>query len=199
MSNTIITISRSYGSGGRTIGKMLAKSRDIPFYDRDLIYLASEKSGIDIGLLSQNDESLKKSLFEIRIPTEKNQYVSKDEMFRTQSQIIRDVADKSDCVIIGRCADHILKDGKHKLLRVFIHAPEYHCVQTVMDTFNISEAEAVKTIKQVNKHRADYYKYHTGTEWGSAANFDLCFDTSRLSYEKIVKAISGYVYLFTTL
>ncbi len=199
MSNTIITISRSYGSGGRTIGKMLAQQKTIPFYDRDLLYLASSKSGIDISLLSQNDESVKKSLFDIKIPTEKNRYISKDDIFQTQSRIIREVADQSDCVIIGRCADYILKNSKHKVLRVFVRAPEHECIKAIMDKFHISEAEAAKTVKQVNKHRSDYYKYHTGNSWDYAGNFDLCFDTSQFSYEKIVWAISEYAKIFSSL
>ena len=197
MSNTIITIARSYGSGGRTIGRMLAEKCGIPYYDRNLIYLASSQSGIDTMFFSQNDESVKKSFFDMRIPNERNKYVSKDELFRSQSRTIREVADKSDCVIIGRCADYILKNSKHKVIRAFIWAPEQVCVQTVMDKFMVSEDEARKTVKQINRHREEYYKYHTGSEWSNAKNYDLCFDTSRMSYEQITLAIEKYTKLYT--
>ncbi len=188
MQNTIITIARMYGSGGRTIGKLLAKELGVPYYDRNLIYLAHEKSGIDISLFSQNDETVGSA----NIPDEMGRYISKKNIFEQQKHIIRTVADKSDCVIVGRCADHILKNGKHKLLRVFVHAPDDFCIKKIKNKFSITDREAEKMFRQINLHREDYYKYHTGAEWDCAKNYDLCFDTSLYSIDDAVNAIKNY-------
>ena len=191
MANRIITIARSYGSGGRSIGKMLAERMEIPYYDRNLIYIASQRSGMDLKSLLENDEDIKHSAFS-GIPSENKKYVSKDDLFNCQADIIRDVSKRSDCVIIGRCADYLLKNSGHKLIRVFIWADEDYCIRSVMEKFSISRQEASKTIKQINKHRYDYYKYHTGANWDCAKNYDLCFDSSTLTYEQIIRSIQGY-------
>ena len=189
MKNTIITVSRCYGSGGRSIGKMISQTAGIPCYDRNLIYLASSASGIDPEDILRNDERVKKDLFNIEIPDESNRYVSKEDIFLSQSRVIRDLADKSDCIIIGRCADHLLKNSKHNVLRVFVWAPEHVCKDTVMKKFNVSEAEAAKTIRRIDRHRSDYYRYHTGREWNDAKNYDLCIDTSRFDYDRAAEVI----------
>lgn len=199
MSNLIITISRSYGSGGRVIGRMLSEQMNIPYYDRNLIYLASSRTGIDLKYFAQYDEDMKKKLFDDIIPSEKNKYVSKDEIFQCQAEIIRDVADESDCVIVGRCADYILKNSGNKVLRVFIYANESDCIETIIKKLSVSKAEAIKTVNQINKHRSDYYKYHTDTDWTNAQNYDLCINTSMYSAEKAVEAIIKYADIFRDL
>ena len=118
----IICIARSYGSGGRTIGKLLSQSMQLPCYDRELIYLASENSELNKELLARNDERVVKPSFHTTVPSEMNPYRSRDDIFACQSKIIRDVADKGNCVIIGRCASHILRSSPHKVLRVYIWA-----------------------------------------------------------------------------
>ncbi len=199
MANTIITISRTYGSGGRKIGKLLAERAGIPYYDRELIYLTSAKSGLPADVLSDNDEGLSQKRPDVIIPEERNKYISKDEVFASQSRTIRELADKSDCVIIGRCADSILKNSPHRLVRVFVWAPKELCISRVSEMFSITGKEAAKMIKQIDKHREDYYKYHTGAHQDSARNFDLCIDTSRVSFEQAVGLISGYSRMITEL
>lgn len=191
MSNTIISISRGYGSGGRTIGKLVSKNMNIAFYDRNLIYAAQNKQ-IDQKLLVMHDESLVKTSFDFAVPDERNKYVSKSEMFKCQSEIIRTVANEESCVIIGRCAGYILKNSPHRLLRVFIWAPEEFCVETICRKLSITENEAKKTIRQIDRHRADYFKHHTGMSWTDARNYDLCIDTSRISYEQAAQAIEAF-------
>ena len=199
MKNTIITIARVYGSGGRTIGKMLSEKLQIPYYDRNLIYMSSDKSGIDIQHFSENDEKIMKSSDVSFIPPENRRYVSKDNIFDYQSQIIRDVSYKSDCIIVGRCANFILKNSDHRLLRIYIYAPDDVCISTIMKKFSISERDAEKTFRQINKHREEYYKYHTGKEWRDVRNYDLCFDTSVFTYKQAVSAISKYSEIFSSL
>lgn len=196
MSNLIITISRSYGSGGRVIGRMLSEKMEIPYYDRNLIYLSSNRTGIDLKYFAKYDEDTKKKIIDALIPSEKNKYVSKDEIFIHQAEVIRDVADEGDCVIVGRCADYILKNSGHKILKVFIYANEIDCVENIMNKFSISKQEALKVINQVNKHRSDYYFYHTDNDWMSAKNYDLCISTSDYNYEKAAEIIFQYSRIF---
>lgn len=197
MSNTIICISRSYGSGGRTIGKLIADKMKLPFYDRNLIYMASEKNNINLSLLAQNDEKLNKASGNFQIPDEKNKYISKESIFLCQARIIKEISDQNSCVIIGRCAGHILKNSKHNVIRVFIWAPEHTCIQTVMNKFHITETEASKIIKQIDKHREDYYKHHTNLSQSDARNYDLCIDTSTMTYEQAADIITKYASLFS--
>lgn len=203
MANTVITVARSYGSGGRMIGQQLADSMKIAYYDRNLIYLASDKSGLDARVLSEYDESVRKTPFHRSkyfssgiVPPETRRFTSHSDIFHCQQNIIREVAAKSDCVIIGRCAEHALKNSGHHLLRVFIWAPHEFCIENVMKKFSISREEADKIIRDINKHRQEYYKYYTGVEWESATNYDLCINTEQYSPSEAVQLIRGAVDLF---
>ncbi len=189
MSNLIITISRSYGSGGRVIGRLLSEKMNIPYYDRNIIYLASSRTGIDLKYFAKYDEDMKKKMFDDLIPSEKNKYVSKDEIFMRQAEVIKDIADDGDCVIVGRCADYILKNSGHKVFRVFIYANEIDCIENIMNKLSVSKYEAMKAISAINKHRADYYIYHTDNEWTSAKNYDMCINTSVYGPEQAVELI----------
>lgn len=200
MSNTVITIARSYGSGGRAIGKLLSEKMNIAFYDRNLIYLASDKSGIAPSFFSEYDESIKLTFFERlggvlsskSVPPENKRFSSHDNIFKYQTKMIRELAAKSDCVIMGRCANHTLRDSGYKLIRVFVWAPHEKCVETVMKKFSITETEADKTIRDINKHRSEYYRYYTGNEWGSAMNYDLSINTAEHSEEYAAELIQRY-------
>lgn len=200
MSNTIITIARSYGSGGRTIGQKLAKDLNIPYYDRELIYMASNRSGIDIRLFSENDESVKKNKLTLgdkfgigKIPPESGRFASREDIFKCQAMLIKELAQKSDCIIIGRCANFILRNSHEKILRIFIWAPHEICVKNIMKKFEISESEADKMIRQINKHRKEYYQYYTKHEWEDIKNYDLCIDTSKFDEEQAVKFIKNNI------
>ena len=185
MNNVVITIARQYGSGGRTIGEMLAKKLNVHYYDKELMKLASDDSGINEALFVNADEKVKNtSLFHIArkeyhgelIPPESDDFTSTDNLFNYQAKIIRDLAKEESCVIIGRCADYVLKDYPN-VLSVFIHAPK----------------ELERFINKTDKHRAEYYKYHTGREWTDARNYDLCLDSSKLGYERCVDEIISYM------
>ena len=139
MANTIITISRGYGSGGRTIGRRLSDMLKVPCLDRELIYMISSKKGIDKSILSESDENIRRQLGHISIPDENRKYVSSEEIYLAQSGVIREAADRGNCVIIGRCADFVLRSSGHRLVRVFIWAPEEDCRR------NISEKPSILT------------------------------------------------------
>ena len=195
MPNTVVTIARSYGSGGRNIGKKFAEKAGVEYYDRNLIYLASDKSGLDVRLFSEHDESVKKSILEKlkifgeNIPPERRKFSSRENVFNYQSKIIRELADKSDCVIIGRCAGHTLRDSGHRLIRVFVWAPHDKCVETVKNKFSVSDDEADRLIQDINKHRQEYFKYYTGKDWRSAENYDLVINTAELPEDAAVERL----------
>lgn len=196
----VITIARDYGSGGKTVGQMLAKELNIPFYDREILYMASDDSGINLGLFQKNDEEISKGLFDSAthqysgtvIPPEDSKFTSKENLFNYQAKIIKNLADKESCIIVGRCADYILKDYSN-VIKVFIWAPHEVCVQTVMDMFAMSEKEADKKIRKINKHRSEYYHYYTCREWDNARNYDLCLNSADLGFNGCVEAIKAYI------
>ncbi len=200
MANRAITISRGFGSGGRTIGKLLAQKLDIDYYNDDLIKLASEESGINLELFGKADERVKTNLFkrykrsygEWTIPPDSDLFVSDDNLFNYQAKIIRNLADKSDCVIIGRCADYILR-GRENLTRILVYADKPACMSRVTELYGMLPAEAEKKIESLDKARANYYKYYTSHEWDDVNNFDLCLNTSNISFEQAVEIICDYL------
>ncbi len=200
MANCVITIARGFGSGGRTIGKLLAQRLDIGYYNDDLIKLASEESGINIELFGKADERVKTNLFkrykrsygEWTIPPDSDLFVSDDNLFNYQAKIIRALADKEDCVIIGRCADHILRDKKN-VVRLLIYADDATCMKHVTELYGMLPAEAEKKIESLDKARASYYKYYTGKDWADIRNYDLCLNTSGMDFEKAVDIICDYL------
>lgn len=201
MSKYVITIARGYGSGGRTIGKKIAAELGIPFYDRDLLRFASDDSGINEELFARADEKLKKSLlFKIArnvykgelIPPDNDDFVSNDNLFNYQAKIIKELAETESCVIVGRCADFVLKDYEN-VIKVFVHAPLKKCIDTLEDMTGKSEKELEKQILSIDKHRAEYYKYYTGRDWYDARNYDLCLDSSRLGFDRCAEMIKSYL------
>lgn len=187
MSNYVITIARGYGSGGKTIGQRLSEELGIEYYDKDLIKIASEESGINEGLFGSSDEKVKKSLL-----LKKNDATSQEMLFRYQSESIKKLANTESCIIIGRAADYILKDYKN-VVRVFIYADFEHCVQTVMDRFGYDRKESERKILAIDKERKEYYEYHTGQDWKCATNYDLCLNSGELGFDKVIEIIKGYL------
>ena len=203
MDNFVIAITRTCGSGGTTIGKMLSKDFKIDMYDKELLRLASEDSGINESLFSNADESTKNSLLyrvsknvydgEL-IPPESNDFTSNDNLFNYQAKILQELAEKESYVVIGRCADYILKDNPN-VFKIFIHAAYANCIKHEMEYRCISEKQAIKEIKKLDKYRKEYYYYHTGEKWENVKNYDLAIDTSKLGFEKSVKYIKEYIKL----
>lgn len=198
--NFVITIARGYGSGGRTIGKMIAKDLDIPFYDRELLYMASEDSGINIELFGKMDEKVRKGFLVPPtdkytggvIPPESGDFVSDKNLFNYQAKIIKELAEKGPCVIVGRCADFILKD-KPNVINTFIWAPIDKCIESVREREPLlSEKEAEREIKKINTHRSEYYKYYSCREWKDFSNYDICINSAILGNEKSAKLIEEY-------
>ena len=201
MDNFVITIARQYGSGGKTVGEMLAKDLGIHYYDKELMKLASDDSGINEALFVKADEKVKSSLlFKVAkkvyqgelIPPESDDFTSNDNLFNYQAKIIKELAKQESCVIIGRCADFVLRDYDN-VLSVFVHAPEDFCLEQAAKKHSMSTRELEKYIARTDKRRAEYYKYHTGREWTDARNYDLCLDSSKLGFERCVEEIKAYI------
>ena len=201
MDNVVITIARQYGSGGKTIGEMLADRLGVHFYNKELMKLASEDSGISEALFVNADEKVKNTrLFKIAqnvysgelIPPESDDFTSTDNLFNYQAKIIRKLAEEESCIIVGRCADFVLKDYDN-VLSVFVHAPHDFCMEQAAKRHSMSAKELDKFIQKTDKHRAEYYKYHTGREWTDARNYDLCLDSSKLGFERCVEEIIAYM------
>lgn len=196
----IVTIARGYGSGGRTIGKMLADSLGVKFYDKDLIRMASDVSGINESLFGQSDEKTKSGVFgkpgvykgEVIAPG-KSGFISEENLFNYQAMVIKQIAGEGSCVIVGRCADYVLRDDP-SVVRVFIYADEEACIKNAADVKGITDRrEAIKTIASTDKERAAYYKAHTGREWIDARNYDLCLNSGDLGFDKCVEIITNFI------
>lgn len=200
--NIVITIARQYGSGGRTVGEMLANRLNIHYYDKELMKLASEDSGISEALFNNADENVKNTSLLYRIaknvysgeliPPESDDFTSNDNLFNYQAKIIRQLAQEESCVIMGRCADYVLKDYDN-ILSVFVHAPHDFCMEQAAKKHSMNERELERLVAKTDKNRAEYYKYHTGREWTDARNYDLCLDSSKLGYERCVEEIIAYM------
>lgn len=203
MGGFIVTIARGYGSGGRAIGKKLAENLGISCYDREILRLASNDSGINEALFAKADEKLKNTLlFKIAknvytgedIPPDTDDVINNDKLFRYQAKVLKELAKKESFVVIGRCADFILKDYPN-LIRVFIYAPFKDCVNSEADRSSLKLSEIEKYIKAVDKRRAEYYHYYTGKVWNDARNYDLCLNSSTIGKETCVTLIEKYMEL----
>ena len=197
MANTIITISREFGSGGRYIGEMLAKKLNINFYDKELIEVVAEKTGINKEYLESKEEKFTNdNLFFSAFHKEhfsspfssKITYSTLDRMFEIQSEVIRNIAAKEECVIIGRCASFILKN-LYECFNIFIHAPNKERIERITNQYGIKLDQAENVLKNTDKYRANYHKYYTGEEWGNMVNYNLTLDSGYFSDEDICQII----------
>ena len=193
----VITIARQYGSGGRTVGKMLARKLGIPFYNREIITMASEDSGVNAMLFS--DERLKSDfLTRLRahyhgntpVPNDSSKSYLKDEaLFAYQVKIIRRLADQGPCVIIGRCADYILRD-KADCLKVFIHADMKFRAERIVKVYGEREQSPEERLRDKDKRRAAYHRFYTNMKWGHAQNYHLTLDSGVIGIDKCVDIIA---------
>lgn len=197
----IITIARGMGSGGRTIGKMLSEDMGIKYYDKDLIRLASDESGINEKFFGAVDEKLKGSFLrrggvykgELIAPDQPD-FTSDRNLFNFSAKIIKQLADKEPAVIVGRCADYILAE-RSDVVKVFVYCDADTAVKNVVEMYGVTEKEAKKIIEKTDKQRSEYYKHYTGRDWTNAKNYNLCLDTSSMDYRKCVDIIQGYIKL----
>ena len=197
MKKKIVTISRQYGSGGRYIGENLAKAMGVPCYDEKLIDMVAKESGFAQSFVAEKGERMTGSLlfniasslsFANNVFSTNNGVTLQDEIYFTQNRIIKELADKGPCVIVGSCADYILRD-REDCLNVFIFADNESKIERAEKYFNITREEAPAVLKKKDKARANHYKYYTDQEWGMASNYDLCLNSGLIGIEGCVKAI----------
>ena len=197
MKKKIVTISRQYGSGGRYIGENLAKAMGVPCYDEKLIDMVAKESGFEQSFVAEKGERMTGSLlfniasslsFANNVFSTNNGVTLQDEIYFTQNRIIKELADKGPCVIVGRCADYILRE-REDCLNVFIFADNESKIERAEKYFNITREEAPAVLKKKDKARANHYKYYTDQEWGMASNYDLCLNSGLIGIEGCVKAI----------
>ena len=195
----IITIARQYGSGGREIGERIAAALGIPKYDKELITEAASRGDLDPGVIQKADETAANSLlytlamgsnvfgtamsFGYKMPIN-------DKLFLLQSDVIKSYAKEGSCVIIGRCADYVLRDEPN-LLRVFIYGDLEHRQQRVLERHkDVKPSQAIDIINKTDKRRASYYNFYTGNKWGKYDNYDIAINSSTLGIEGTAKMLT---------
>ena len=196
MQGKIVTISRQCGSGGHSIGSELAKRLDVPFYDKEIIEMAAKESGFQQEFIEETGEHMNSSLlFNIarhvayagRGNYEDYQPLQ-DQLYFTQVKIVKKLAGKDPCVIVGRCADYILRN-RNDVLNVFIHADMEYKKKRCLERGQFSGEDAEDMIRRRDKLRADHYRYYTDEKWGASTNYHLCLDSSVFGIEKCVSMI----------
>ena len=190
MSKKIITISREFGIGGRFIGEEVAKKLGMKYYDRDIIGQIAEKSGFSPEYIQENAElSPKKGLFAYAFAGRDITGKSVEDMvYEVQRKVILEIAEKESCVIIGRNADFILND-RDDVLNVFIHGDKAEKVKRICKLYNVTEADALKMMVDIDKRRMTNYRFYTDRKWGMAGNYTLSLNSSELGYDMCEKII----------
>lgn len=203
MDNFVITIARGFGSGGKQIGLALSKQLGIPCYESQILSMASNYSGINKDLFFKVDEKLRgyhliKRLMksankdDIVEPTDRS-FISDVNLYNIQAKIIKELAKQQSCIIIGKCANHLLRDYDNTV-SVYIEAPRAFCVKNVIERLGVTEEEAHRMIYQTDRYRADYYKYYTGGEtWTNPVLYDMTLNSDRMGMDKCTELIIQYL------
>ena len=205
MERFVVTFARGFGSGGKEIASMLAKDLGIHCYENRILTLASQMSGLDEKLFLDINERVRgnggftsflRGLPRSRQYIARNEkFVSDDRLFEYQSQIIHNLADQESCVIVGKCADYVLRD-RQNVVSIYIEAPRAFCLERTMQKMKVSADVAAATIENTDKYRADYYKYYThGNYWTNPVNYDMTLNSEKVGIERCVKVIEEYMIL----
>jgi cytidylate kinase len=197
--NYIITIGRQIGSGGKQIGELLSQQLGINCYDKELIQLASRESGLGKEFFENADESSSHGFFSTFFGFRSGymgdvNYLCNETLFKIQSDVIKELAEKESCIFVGRCADYILRNHP-QCLHVFITANREDRIQRICQTQHLTEKEAGTLIEQTDKKRANYYNYYSNKVWGMATSYDLCINSSVFGIDNILSIIQEYVAL----
>lgn len=191
MSNRIITISREFGSGGRTIGREVAIKLNIPCYDQELIEKIAQKSGFAKEYIAEKGEYSSHSswLFSMLSDRDMNGKSTQDYLWEIQRKVILDIAEKESCVIVGRCADYILGD-KADCLKVFIHSDMDKRAKRIVNQYGERTDTPEKRLKDKDARRSAYYHYYTGEKWGSVKNYHITLNSGILGIEKCIEILA---------
>ena len=189
MKNRVITISREFGSGGRTIGKKVAEKLGIPCYDAELIHKIAKESGFNENYIKDAGEYAPGGYISSAFSNRMFGPTNEDYLWNIQYKIISELAEKGPCVIVGRCADYILRD-KADCLRVFIYADMKYRADRIVRVYGEREESPEERLKDKDKSRAAYYRFYTDMKWGYAPNYHISLDSSRWGIEKCVEIIA---------
>ena len=202
MEKFVINVGRQLGSGGREISAELAKRLDISYFDKELLSVAAEESGMSKEFFEKADEQasrpISRGLFGMRFPfsglstSSTMNYLSNDALFQLQSDAIRKLADEKSCLFIGRCADYVLRDNP-RCVNIFISASMSSRVERISRLEGISTTKAEEKINHVEKRRAEYYNYYSNKRWGAAESYHLCIDSSVLGIAKTTDFIEQFI------
>ncbi|MGN0613965.1 MAG: AAA family ATPase [Porcipelethomonas sp.] len=201
MSKTIITIGRELGSGGRTIGKLVSEKLGINYYDYEIIDETAKESGFSIDFVKESEQRVTSSLlYNLALgtsygisPYSRNEGVNLEtQLYIAQQKVIKEMADRGPCVIVGRCADYILRDYKG-LFRVFVYADVEFRKKRIVEHYNYNPETAAKEIKKADKRRAAHYLSFTEQHWGKRQNYDLMLNSGVLGFEKSADIIINSV------
>ena len=203
MKRFVVTFARGFGTGGKEIASSLAKELGIHCYENRILTLASQMSGLDEKLFQEVNEKIRNnggfSSFLKGLPRSKSyiarneKFISDDKLFEYQSQIIKNLASQESCVIVGKCADYVLRDCQN-VVSVYIEAPRAFCVRRTVEHMGVTEEVAHATITQTDKFRADYYQYYThGNYWTNPVNYDITLNSEKVGLKNCVKLIEQYL------
>ena len=191
--NIVITIAREYGSGGHQLGEMLAKELGIKLYDNEFIRLAAQRSGMDEQYIVKNEQSIPSFWLKCILSKNSEQPLegslsADDVLFVAESRIVQDLAEEGSCVIVGRCADFVLKDYP-KVLKVFCYSDLQSAVERCITRYGISAEDAEAEIRRVNRNRIHHYEYYTGRKWGSPHQYQLMLNTGSIGLDTACRLV----------
>ncbi len=198
----VITVGRQFGSGGREFARHIADAFGIGYYDKELLLEAARHAGVDAGFFERSDEKFPTFTgggfsFNMGIssmPWYTPSSISDESIYRDMSDVIKGIADRGPCVIVGRSADYVLRDSGIPTVNLFIHAPMEECVKRILRRRDkLKEQDAKSLAEKTNKLRANYYNFYTDKRWGMASSYDLCLDSSLLPMEGMVDVLARYI------
>lgn len=188
MKQGIITISREFGSGGRTIGKLVAEKLGIPCYDAELITELAKQSGFAESYVKEAGEYTPGGFLDTLLTNRNSSPTNEDILWQIQCNVITDLAKKGPCVIVGRCADYILK-GVPNVLRIFVHADMDFRARRIVEVYGERAESPEQRLKDKDKRRSTYYRFYTGQKWGELRAYDLTLNSGKLGIEKCSELI----------
>ncbi len=199
----VITIGRQYGSAGKDVGKIIAEELGIPFYNKELVDMAANKGNISAEAVREIDEkatssflySLVNGNYTMHGAVVNYEMPVNDKLFIAQSEVIKELAKEGSCVIVGRCADYVLKDVEDvETCSVFVYASLDYRVKRVMEAFpELTQSKARERVIKTDKQRRTYYDYYSDGDWGIMENYDICLNTEKLGIEQAAKMLVNYI------
>lgn len=188
----VITINREYGSGGRYVGELLAKKLGIKLYDKDLIMMVSNESGLSASYIEEKEQSIAGTLLANFNSQYYNNLTNDDNLFIAESNAIKEIAKRESCVIVGRCADYVLKDEDY-VFKIFVYSDDEGKVQRAIKYYGLEEKNALKEINKINKAREKHYNHYTGAEWKDLEHYDFTINVDKFGIEKTVEIIEEMI------